>query len=149
MLAELEAARPRPPDTGGSAAPRPAAARLDRARALSVHSKVLIFDEATSSLTDDEVEALFRVIRNLRARAVGIVFITHRLKEIYEIADIVTVLRDGVVIGTLPITEAPEATLTGMMVGRELGDYFFKREIHAGMSCSRRGDSVPAARPKA
>ena len=65
------------------------------ARALSMNSKVLIFDEATSSLTEDEVEALFRVIRGLRARGVGIIFITHRLKEIYSIADVVTVLRDG------------------------------------------------------
>ena len=72
------------------------------ARALSMNSKVLIFDEATSSLTDDEVEALFRVIRRLRARGVGIIFITHRLKEIYSIADVVTVLRDGALIGHCP-----------------------------------------------
>ena len=102
------------------------------ARALSLQSKVIIFDEATSSLTDDEVDALFQVIRGLRSSGVGIVFITHRLKEIYAVADVVTVLRDGAVIGTLPIAEAPEATLTKMMVGRELGDYFFKQEIEAG-----------------
>jgi ABC-type sugar transport system ATPase subunit len=101
-------------------------------RALSMDSKVLIFDEATSSLTDDEVEALFRVIRGLRARDVGVIFITHRLKEIYSIADVVTVLRDGALIGTLPIADAPEATLTRMMVGRELGDYYHKREVARG-----------------
>ena len=62
----------------------------------------------------------------------GIVFISHRLKEIYAVADRVTVLRDGQVIGTLPIEEAPEATLTKMMVGRELGDYFHKQEVARG-----------------
>ena len=102
------------------------------ARALAMRSKVLIFDEATSSLTEDEVEALFRVIRGLRTRGVGVIFITHRLKEIYSIADVVTVLRDGALIGTLPIADAPEETLTRMMVGRELGDYYHKREITRG-----------------
>ena len=113
------------------------------ARALSMNSKVLIFDEATSSLTEDEVEALFRVIRGLRARGVGIIFITHRLKEIYSIADVVTVLRDGALIGTLPIADAPEATLTRMMVGRELGDYYHKREVALGRRRPRR--AWPAA----
>ena len=102
------------------------------ARALAMRSKVLIFDEATSSLTEDEVEALFRVIRGLRTRGVGVIFITHRLKEIYSIADVVTVLRDGALIGTLPIDNAPEETLTRMMVGRELGDYYHKREVARG-----------------
>ena len=102
------------------------------ARALSTNSKVIIFDEATSSLTDDEVDALFRVIRNLRDRGVGIVFITHRLREIYAVAEVVTVLRDGAMIGTLPIAEAPEAQLTRMMVGRELDEYFFKQDVPRG-----------------
>ncbi len=102
------------------------------ARALSTNSKVIIFDEATSSLTDDEVEVLFRVIRNLRDRGVGIVFITHRLREIYAVAEVVTVLRDGTMIGTLPVVEAPEAKLTQMMVGRELGEYFFKQDVPRG-----------------
>jgi ABC-type sugar transport system ATPase subunit len=113
------------------------------ARALSVNSRVIIFDEATSSLTEDEVEALFRVIRNLRARGVGIVFISHRLKEIYSVADRVTVLRDGQVIGTLPIEQAPEATITKMMVGRELGDYFHKREVPRGNTVFEARGVVP------
>ena len=62
----------------------------------------------------------------------GIIFITHRLKEIYFIADVVTVLRDGALIRTLSIAEAPEATLTRMMVGRELGDFYYKRELALG-----------------
>jgi ABC-type sugar transport system ATPase subunit len=102
------------------------------ARALSLNSRVLIFDEATSSLTEDEVESLFRVIKGLRTRGVGIIFITHRLREIYAIADVVTVLRDGAMVGTRPIDEAPESDLTRMMVGRDLGDFFFKQEIEPG-----------------
>jgi len=102
------------------------------AQALAGEPKILIFDEATSSLTDDEVDALFGVLRTLRARGVGIVFITHRLKEIYAVADVVTVLRDGAKVATVPIAEAPEAKVTKLMVGRELGDFFRKREIDAG-----------------
>jgi ABC-type sugar transport system ATPase subunit len=102
------------------------------ARALALRSKLVIFDEATSSLTEDEVEALFRTIRRLRGRGVGVVFITHRLREIYEVADRVTVLRDGSVVGSLPIAEAGENILTRMMVGRELGDYFGKQDIERG-----------------
>jgi ABC-type sugar transport system ATPase subunit len=92
----------------------------------------VIFDEATSSLTEDEVEALFRVIRRLRSHGVGVVFISHRLREIYDVADRVTVLRDGRAVGSLPIAEADEARLTRMMVGRELGDYFHKQEVERG-----------------
>ena len=131
VLATLEAAHLDPRTPVGTL-PLDQQQLVSIARALSANSKVLIFDEATSSLTDDEVEALFRVIGNLRAKGAGIVFITHRLREIYGIADVVTVLRDGAVIGTRPIAQAPEATLTTMMVGRELGDYFFKREVPRG-----------------
>jgi rhamnose transport system ATP-binding protein len=102
------------------------------AQGLSLRSKLMIFDEATSSLTEDQVEALFRTIRRLRGRGVGVVFITHRLREIYEVADRVTVLRDGRVVGTLPIEEAKEARVTSMMVGRELQDYFGKQELQRG-----------------
>ncbi len=102
------------------------------ARALSLRSKLVIFDEATSSLTDDEVQALFRAIRRLRRRGVGVVFITHRLREVYEVADRVTVLRDGRVVGTLPLADAAETRLTSMMVGRELKDYFGKQKVERG-----------------
>jgi ABC-type sugar transport system ATPase subunit len=102
------------------------------AQALSLRSKLVIFDEATSSLTEDQVEALFRTIGRLRGRGVGVVFITHRLREIYSVADRVTVLRDGRVVGTLPIEEATEARVTSMMVGRELQDYFAKQDLERG-----------------
>jgi len=102
------------------------------ARALSLRAKLVIFDEATSSLTEDEVVALFRAIRQLRSRGVGAVFITHRLKEIYSVADRVTVLRDGRVVGGLSIEDAEEGKLTSMMVGRTLTDYFGKQQIERG-----------------
>jgi ABC-type sugar transport system ATPase subunit len=102
------------------------------AQSLSLRSRLVIFDEATSSLTEDQVEALFRTIRRLRDRGSSVVFISHRLREIYSVADRVTVLRDGRVVATLPIGEANEARVTSMMVGRELGDYFGKREMERG-----------------
>jgi ABC-type sugar transport system ATPase subunit len=102
------------------------------AQSLSLRAKLVIFDEATSCLTEDHVEALFRAIRRLRARRVAVVFITHRLREIYSVGDRVTVLRDGRVVGSLPIGEATEAKITSMMVGRELRDYFGKRELLRG-----------------
>jgi ABC-type sugar transport system ATPase subunit len=102
------------------------------ARALHLQSKLVVFDEATSSLTEDEVQVLFRMVRRLKERGLGVVFISHRLREIYEVADRVTVLRDGEVVGGLPIAEADEPRLTAMMVGRPLLDYFHKRQIDPG-----------------
>jgi ABC-type sugar transport system ATPase subunit len=102
------------------------------AQSLSLRSRLLIFDEATSSLTEDQVEALFRTIKRLSDGGTSIVFISHRLREIYSVADRVTVLRDGRVVGTLPIAEADQARVTSMMVGRELGDYFGKQEMERG-----------------
>jgi ABC-type sugar transport system ATPase subunit len=102
------------------------------AESLSLDSRLLIFDEATSSLTEDQVEALFRTIRRLRAGGTSVVFISHRLREIYSVADRVTVLRDGRVVGTLPVAEADQARVTSMMVGRALVDYFGKREMERG-----------------
>jgi ABC-type sugar transport system ATPase subunit len=102
------------------------------AQSLSLGARLIVFDEATSSLTEDQVEALFRTIARLRSRGTSVVFISHRLKEIYSVADRVTVLRDGRIVGTLPIGEANEARVTSMMVGRELGDYFGKQEMERG-----------------
>jgi ABC-type sugar transport system ATPase subunit len=102
------------------------------AKSLSQRPRLLILDEATSSLTEDQVEALFRAIRRLRDDGTSVVFISHRLREIYSVADRVTVLRDGRVVGTLPIGVADQARVTSMMVGRELVDYFGKKEIQRG-----------------
>ena len=97
---------------------------VEIARALARNVRVLILDEPTSSLTSQETARLFEIIASLRERGVGIVYITHRLVEVFRIADRVTVLRDGKVIGTLPVAEATEDTLVRMMVGRDLSRLF-------------------------
>ena len=85
-------------------------------------------DEPTSSLTDRETEVLFELMRSLRAKGVSIIFISHRLEEVFEIADRVTVLRDGKYIGTKLTSETNENEIVRMMVGRELGELYPKSE---------------------
>jgi ribose transport system ATP-binding protein len=90
------------------------------AKALSLKAKLMIFDEPTSSLTDTETRALFRVIRQLRGQGVGIIYITHRLEEIFLIADRVSVLKDGEGQGTYRTAETNTNELVRRMVGRSL-----------------------------
>ncbi len=93
---------------------------VEIAKALSFDSQVLIMDEPTAALTDSEVDELFRVIRDLRAQGVGVVHISHRLEELKQISDRVTVMRDGRYIATMPTTEAPIGTIINLMVGRTM-----------------------------
>ncbi len=97
---------------------------VEIAKALSFESKVIIMDEPTDALTDTETEQLFKVVRELRAEGRGIVYISHRLKEIFEICDDVTVLRDGRFIGERPVSELNEDRLIEMMVGRRLDEQY-------------------------
>ncbi len=97
---------------------------VEIARALARNVRVLILDEPTSSLTERETERLFGIIAALRERGVGIAYISHRLGEVFRIAQRVTVLRDGKVVGTLPVAEASEELLVRMMVGRDLARMF-------------------------
>jgi ABC-type sugar transport system ATPase subunit len=97
---------------------------VEIARALARNVRVLILDEPTSSLTERETEKLFDIIELLRQRGVGVVYISHRLVEVFQIAHRVTVLRDGKVVGTLPANEADEDKLVRMMVGRDLSRLF-------------------------
>ena len=76
---------------------------VEIARALSIEARVLILDEPTSSLTDDEVAALFAAVRRLREHGVATIFVSHRLDEVFELADRVTVLRDGRTVGSGPV----------------------------------------------
>ena len=108
--------------------------RVEIAKALSQDAKVLIMDEPTAALADADVRRLMVVIKRLRDRGVGIVYVSHKLPEIFELADRVTVLRDGALIGTRPIGEVTEQTLVAMMVGRDID--------HCSPSSSR-----PSARP--
>jgi simple sugar transport system ATP-binding protein len=91
------------------------------ARALSIEAKVLILDEPTSSLDEHEVERLFVVLRQLREQGMAILFVTHFLAQTYAIADRITVLRNGELVGEYPKEDLPRAALITAMVGRELG----------------------------
>ncbi|MDF5164295.1 ATP-binding cassette domain-containing protein, partial [Vibrio parahaemolyticus] len=93
---------------------------VEIAKALSFESKVIIMDEPTDALTDTETESLFKVINELREQGCGIVYISHRLKEIFEICDDITVLRDGKFIGECKVSDTDEDGLIEMMVGRKL-----------------------------
>ena len=97
---------------------------VEIAKAISLEVKVLIMDEPTASLSDHEVRQLFRVARQLRDRGVAVLFITHRLEEVFEIADRITVLRDGEHISTRPATEVTRDLLIRDMVGREVGEFY-------------------------
>ncbi|QLB12338.1 ribose ABC transporter ATP-binding protein [Bisgaardia hudsonensis] len=97
---------------------------VEIAKALSFESKVIIMDEPTDALTDTETEALFKVIEELKAEKRGIVYISHRIKEIFEICDDVTVLRDGQFIGEASVADLTEDKLIEMMVGRRLEEQY-------------------------
>jgi rhamnose transport system ATP-binding protein len=105
---------------------------VEIARALSINAKVLVMDEPTSSLTLREVDDLFAIVRQLRDVGTAVVFISHRLEELSALADRVTVLRDGVYVGTRPMASVTTEELIRMMVGRTLGELFPKQEVAAG-----------------
>jgi rhamnose transport system ATP-binding protein len=105
---------------------------VEIARALGAEARILIMDEPTASLSDQEVERLFRVIGELKARGVGIIYISHRLEELPRIADRVTALRDGVLVGTRRMSEVSRAELIRMMVGRDLSAVFPKVAAEPG-----------------
>jgi ABC-type sugar transport system ATPase subunit len=102
------------------------------ARVLTRQPKILLLDEPTSALSDTERGNLFEIINRLRARGVGIVYISHLLAEVPLIGQRVTVLRDGRAIGTLPVEEAEENVLVNMMVGRQLDEQFPKETVQLG-----------------
>jgi ribose transport system ATP-binding protein len=101
-------------------------------KALSLHAKILIMDEPTSALSDAEVELLFKIIRRLKNSGVAIIYITHKLDEIFAIAQKVTVLLDGKYIGTKDVKECDSSMLINMMVGRELDTLFPKKNVTCG-----------------
>ena len=92
------------------------------ARAVDMDCKVLILDEPTSSLDEQEVEKLFKLMRDLKSRGVGIIFVTHFLDQVYEVCDKITVLRDGKLVGQYEIKDLPRVQLVAKMLGKELDD---------------------------
>jgi len=92
------------------------------ARAIDMECKVLILDEPTSSLDDQEVAKLFKLMRDLKSKGVGIIFVTHFLDQVYEVCDKITVLRNGELVGEYQIKDLPRVALVAKMLGKELGD---------------------------
>ncbi|HZT60352.1 MAG TPA: xylose ABC transporter ATP-binding protein [Pyrinomonadaceae bacterium] len=97
---------------------------VEIAKALSQEARILVLDEPTAALTDAEVETLFGIINRLRARGVGMIYISHKLDEVFRISDRITVLRDGRTVGTDPTGALDEPRVIARMVGREVGDIF-------------------------
>ena len=105
---------------------------VEVAKALAVDARIIVMDEPTSALGEDEVETLFGIVQTLKAQGIAVVFITHRLEEVFSIADRVVVLRDGRRVGSMPIGEATTDTLIQQMVGRELTEVFHKEAAQIG-----------------
>lgn len=105
---------------------------IEIAKALTFDAKILILDEPTASLTQREVDALFAIIRKLRSEGVGIVYISHRLEEIFEVCDRVTVIRDGHYISTKNVKDTDKDALVKDMVGRSMGSYYPKTQTEIG-----------------
>jgi D-xylose transport system ATP-binding protein len=97
---------------------------VEIAKALSHEAQILVLDEPTAALTDAEVETLFNILNKLRARGVGMIYISHKLHEVFRIGDRITVLRDGKTVGTNPTSQWTETQVIARMVGREVGDIF-------------------------
>ena len=97
---------------------------VEIAKAVSYNSKIIVFDEPTSSLTEEEVEHLFKIINMLRDRGVGIIYISHKMAEIKRISDEITIMRDGTWVATRPAAELEMQDIIRLMVGRELTNQF-------------------------
>jgi D-xylose transport system ATP-binding protein len=97
---------------------------IEIAKALSHEAAILVLDEPTAALTDAEVETFFGIVNKLRDRGVAMIYISHKLEEVFQISDRITVLRDGRTVGTNPTSEWNEAQVIARMVGRDVGDIF-------------------------
>lgn len=106
-------------------------------KAISCNSKILVMDEPTSSISDKEVQFLFKTMRNLLTKGVGIIYISHKMSELEEICDRVTVLRDGEYVGTKAVKETGKEELIQMMVGRKLQNYYTRDYQKPGESLLR------------
>lgn len=105
---------------------------IEIAKALSTNAQILVLDEPTAALTDREIASLFEVIASLKQKGVGMIYISHRMEEIFQISDRITVLRDGKYIGTKRTQETSMEELVRMMVGRDIHDRFPKVSIPIG-----------------
>jgi ABC-type sugar transport system ATPase subunit len=120
---------------------------VEIAKALSLDARILVLDEPSATLTPPEVDRLFDILRDLKRQGLGIIYVSHRLDEVFAIADRVIVLRDGQCLGTSPTSEVSRDRLIEMMVGRRLVDEFPRRQAPLGpprleVRNLRRGDKV-------
>ena len=105
---------------------------VDIAKALSRNSRIILMDEPSATLTKKELDALFQIIRDLKKSGIAVIYISHRMEEIFEICETVTVMRDGQIIGTRDIDKVATDELVEMMVGREVSSAFPKRSAQIG-----------------
>ena len=101
-------------------------------KGLSKDISILALDEPTALLSNKEVDKLFELLITLKDRGVSIIYISHRLEEIFQISDRISVLKDGCFVGTVDTADTDKQSLVGMMVGRNLNDYYPKREVKIG-----------------
>jgi ribose transport system ATP-binding protein len=106
--------------------------RVEIAKALAIDAKLVIMDEPTAVLPERDIDDLFGVIRDLTARGIAVLYISHRLDEIFRIGDRVTVMRDGAVVETLPVSELDHDRLVRLMVGRDIANLYPKPEVELG-----------------
>ena len=132
LFPELSVAENINPETEAGSLTMPQQQLVEIARALGANAKILILDEPTASLSEADAANLFRVIRELKAKGVGMIYISHRLEELPEIADRVTVLRDGETIETREMATVSREELIKLMVGRELSQVFPKKDVKLG-----------------
>ncbi len=102
------------------------------ARAISLDARVLIFDEPTSSLSERETNALFQAIRKLKKKAIGIIYISHRLEEVFQICDCLTIMRDGSVVAEKNISAVTSESIIRMMIGRDIKEMYQKERLKIG-----------------
>ena len=105
---------------------------LEIAKAINKKASILVMDEPTAALGEEDARSMFNIIRSLKEQGVGVLYISHRLKEVFEITDRVTVLRDGKKIGTVTTADARMQQLIEMMVGRKLAEFYPKRDLPFG-----------------
>ena len=105
---------------------------VEIAKAISLNSKIIVMDEPTSAISEKEAEKLFTIIRRLRGEGKGIIYITHRMEEIFKIADRLTVMRDGQYIGTVKAAETSKDEIIRMMVGRDMSEQYPKDPTEKG-----------------
>ncbi|MDR4933937.1 sugar ABC transporter ATP-binding protein [Companilactobacillus paralimentarius] len=105
---------------------------IEIAKSLMTNAKIIIMDEPTAALTENEIAQLFEVVRDLKKQGVGFIYISHRMEEIFEIADKVTVMRDGISINEYSTKDVNMKQLVKDMVGREIGDFYPDRNPHFG-----------------